>query len=464
MSLVVMGINHKNSKLDVLERASIPAAEADRAVSSLRARKGINGAVVLSTCNRVEAYVDARTDRFGSDALHAFFAARLGEPLPQGQFRLARGEDVVRHLFRVVCSLDSLVLGEAQILGQTKAAFDRSTRLDCCSEMLTTLFRDALHLGKRVRAETAIGSDSVSLSTTAFKVACREFPDIATRRVLFIGAGKMARLALAYLAQAGVTEFSVTSRTLDHAKAFARGCNALCHPFDQRYEAIAAADVVFAMTSSATPVVEYKPLSRARKRMGTTGRKLVFVDEAVPRDIAPSCADEPGVTLYNLDALNAIVDDGMAARMAAVAEVEHMVTQAEKGFLGWMQQRSVVPTVKAMYAKGEGIVAQEFAKATRLLEREHGAELTEGERAVLQAYGTAVMKKILHGPTVRLKREAATADSYHYTSSARYLFGLDTFPAGCSPHECDGHPCLEGNACPRGLAIEQIDFSKRGNS
>ena len=354
------------------------------------------------------------------------------------------------------------MLGEAQILGQARAAFERSTRLDCCTEVLTTLFRDALHLGKRVRTETAIGGDSVSLSTTAFKVACREFPDIADRQVLFIGVGEMAKLALVYLVEAGVTDFAVTSRTPDHARAFARECDGFCYAFEDRYEAIAKSDVVFTITASPDPVVEGEPLARARKRVGTAGRKLVFVDEAVPRDVAPSCADVPGVALYNLDALNAIVDDGLAARMAAAGEVERMVAQAEDDFLSWVQQRSVVPTVKAMYAKGEATVARELDKAVRLFERERGVELSDGERAVLEAYGNAVMKKILHGPAVRLKREAEIADSYYYTGSVRYLFGLDTFPAGCSPHACGGHPCLEGGACPQGLAVAPAGFAERG--
>lgn len=461
MSLVAMGANYKSSKLEVLEHISIPPEEINSAVSGLRASKGVDGAIVLSTCNRVEAYVDARTDRLGVDALSAFFEKRLEGSATRGPLYLERGEDVVRHLFRVVCSLDSQVLGEAQILGQAKAAYDRSVELDCCTEVLTKLFRDALHLGKRARTETTIGGDSVSLSTTAFKVARGEFEDLRDRQVLFIGTGEMARLALVYLMEEGVRDFMVTSRTFEHARAFASECDACAIRFEDRYDAIAKADVVFTMTSAHGAVVEGEPLARARKRVGTVGRKLVFVDEAVPRDVAPSCQEVPGVVLYNLDALNAIVDDGLAARMAAVGDVEQLVAQAEEDFLSWMQQRSVLPTVKAMYAKGEATVAAELGKASKLLARESGHELSSAEMRVLEAYGTAIMRKILHGPAVRLKKEAETADSYYYTGSVRYLFGLDTFPPGCSRSSCVGHPCLEGRECPKGLALDR-SFGERG--
>lgn len=460
MSLVAMGTNYKSSKLETLERISVSKDEFDAVVGGLRSAAGVDGAVVLSTCNRVEAYVDARTDRMGADALRAFFAERLGQEPPRNGFYLERGEDVVHHLFRVVCSLDSQVLGEAQILGQTRGAFDRSVSLDCCTEVLMRLFRDALHVGKRVRSETAIGGDSVSLSTTAVKVARQEFSDIADRQVLFIGVGEMALLTLRYLMEDGVTDFLVTSRTLEHAREFATRCDARCYRFEDRYDAIAKADIVFTMTSSPGAVVEAEPLAKARREVGAAKRKLVFVDEAVPRDVAASCCDVEGVSLYNLDSLNSIVDDGLASRMTAVGDVEQLVAQAEEDFLAWMQQRSVVPTVKAMYAKGNATVDGELQKASKLMAREFGRDLHENELAVLESFGNAVMKKVLHGPAVRLKKESETADSYYYTGAARYLFGLDTYPPGCTPHSCESRACLEGQPCPQGFS-KAMGFAQR---
>ena len=464
MSLVAMGTNHKSSNLEARERLAIPNDEIDATVERLCSVQGVDGAVVLSTCNRVEVYVDARTDRIGTQALRDFFAERLGTSELPSVLYTERGEDTVRHLFRVVCSLDSQVLGEAQILGQTRSAFDRSVGLGCCTEVLTKLFRDALRLGKRVRTETAIGGDSVSLSTTAFKVAMQEFPDIKDRQVLFIGVGEMARLALTYLMETGVTDFMATSRTIEHAREFARECDARCYAFEDRYDAIAKADVVFTMTSSQGAVVEGEPLRLAREAAGASGRKIVFIDEAVPRDVDASCLEVPGVTLYNLETLNSIIDDGLAARMAAVGDVEQLVAKAEDEFLSWLQQRNVIPTIKGMYAKGEATVGRELEKAAKALAHERGTAITPEELAVLEAYGNAVMKKILHGPTARLKKEAQTADSYYYTGAARYLFGLDAFPVGCKPHKCDERPCLDGLPCPNGHDLSASVHSERGKS
>ena len=449
MSLVALGANYKTVPLEELERVSVAKAEIGEALTWLVGREGVNGAVVLSTCNRVEVYVDARTDRDGTAACRAFFEARGGGSVPG--YYPERGEDVPRHLFRVVCSLDSQVLGEAQILGQAKTALAMATEAGTCTEVLTRLFKDAITVGKRVRTETAIGQDSVSLSTTAFKAAADEFDDIAACQVMFVGAGEMAELTLSYLQEAGVSDYLVTSRTLEHARAFAEACDGRAVPFEQRYDALAKADVVFTMTSASEPVIEASALDVARRAVGTAGRKLVIVDEAVPRDAQVECAELDGVVLHNLETLARVIDEGMAARMAAVGAVERMAAEAEDAFLAWMQQRSVAPTIREMYAKGALTVEGELARAAKSLAAERGEAVPDAELAILEAFGSAIMKKLLHGPTARLRREAETADSYYYTGAARYLFGLDTYPAGCMPHACAEKPCLHGSPCAKGL-------------
>lgn len=449
MSLVALGANYKTVPIEELERVSVPKHEIAEALAWLAGREGVNGAVVLSTCNRVEVYVDARTDRDGTEACRAFFEARGGGNIPG--YYPERGEDVPRHLFRVVCSLDSQVLGEAQILGQAKTALAMATEAGTCTEVLTRLFKDAISVGKRVRTETAIGQDSVSLSTTAFKAAADEFDDIAACQVMFVGAGEMAELTLAYLQEAGVTDYLVTSRTIEHARAFAESCDGRAYPFEDRYAALAKADVVFTMTSASEPVIEAAALDRARRAAGTAGRKLVIVDEAVPRDAQVECAELPGVVLHNLETLARIIDEGMATRMAAVGAVERMAAEAEDGFLAWMQQRNVAPTIREMYAKGAATVEGELARAVKSLASQRGEEVPAEELEILEAFGNAVMKKLLHGPTARLRREAETADSYYYTGAARYLFGLDTYPVGCMPHACENKTCLHDGSCSKGL-------------
>ena len=448
MSLVTMGASFKSAPIRVRERIAVPAEEVPDALGRLLGYPGVNEALVLSTCNRIEAYVDAKTDRLGADALRAFFSERCGQAFDPSYFYVHRGMDTVQHVHRVVCSLDSQLLGEAQILGQMREAYRAASVCGATGEILTHLFKNALHLGKRVRSETAIGSDSVSLSTTAFKVAKDAFPDIAQRRAMVVGTGEMAALCATYLVDAGVSDILVTSRTPEHARDFAQRYGARVVPVEDLHGQAATCDVVFTMTSSPSPVLHADPLERERKRAGSEGRALVIVDEAVPRDVEQAVGELPGVSLYNLESLTSIVDEGMAQRMGAVGEVERMVAEADEEFFTWMQQRLVTPTIRDIHAKCAAIVDAELAHAQRSLAHDLGRELTDDEAAILRTYGNAVANKILHGPTARLRKESGTADSYYYTGAARYLFGLDSFPVGSGIHH--GHECVGVDNCPAG--------------
>jgi glutamyl-tRNA reductase len=446
MSLVIMGASFKSAPITVREKIAVPAAQVPSALVELTANAGVDEALVLSTCNRVEAYVNAKTDRLGSDALEAFFRARCGDGFDRDAFYLHRGMDTVQHVNRVVCSLDSQLLGEAQILGQMRTAFEMATDAGTAGEVLTHLFKSALHLGKKVRSETAIGSDSVSLSTTAFKVAKDSFDDLQDRRILIVGTGEMAGLCATYLVDAGIHDVLVTSRTPEHATEFAERYGARAIPFDELTRAAASCDVIFTMTSSPNAVLTAKELEQARHTAKTEGQKLVVVDEAVPRDVDPEVGKLDGVELYNLESLASIVDEGMAQRMSAVGTVERMVEEANEEFFIWMQQRLVTPTIKDIHAKGEAIVEGELVRAEKALSHTLGAALTKDQEDVLRAYGNAIANKILHGPTARLRKESTTADSYYYTGAARYLFGIDAFPVGSGIH----HTCVGIERCPAG--------------
>lgn len=490
MSLVVMGISYKTATIEQRGPAAVPEEQLPAALGRLCDDGSVKGAVLLSTCNRVEAYLDAKTDRLGEDALRSFFASWMGAAFDADLFYVLRGPEVVRHAYRVVCSLDSQLLGEAQILGQMRRAYEAALDAGTTSETLAKLFTSAFTLGKRVRTETAIGADSVSLSTTAYQVACENVPDITRAHVLLIGSGEMAELEAKYLLEGGVAGLSVCSRTRAHAQAFSRETGAAVVPFEHRYTAIAHSDVVFSMTGAEEPVVRADELRRARaaapgeracagaagEPLADTGRAtaaapaasgavkpgapdsaaavrpLVLIDEAVPRDVETACGALPGVRVFDLDHLTSIVDAGMARRMEAVGTAERLVAQAEQEFLAWMQERLVTPTIKTIHEKGSLIVQHEFDHAVRVLERERGAALSDKERDTLAAYGNAIMKKILHGPTVRLRKEAQTADSYYYTGAARYLFGIETYPPGthhraCGHGEGCGHGCTTTGVC-----------------
>ncbi len=448
MSLVVVGASYKSAPIEARERIAFSAGEIPGALSEITALKGVSEAVILSTCNRTEIYVDAKTDRMGLESLEAFVKARLGvTELDRGSFYLERSMDAARHLFRVVCSLESMVLGEAQILGQTKRAFEAAVASGACGDVLSRLFKGAISLGKRVRTETAIGSDSVSLSTTAFRAASQRFPDLENRKIVVLGAGEMARLALSYLLDAGARDITVATRTTEHARDLAEEMGIDHCAFSERYAHLGSADVVFSMTSAPRCVVESDRLAQARAAAKREGDPLVVIDESVPRDVDPACSDVPGVLLYDLERLSSIVDEGLSRRMAAVGEVERMVQEAGEEFFSWMQERSVAPTIKEMHEKGDIAVQKELKRLCKALANARGESVSADEAAMFEAFGSAIANKILHGPIIRLRKEAKTGESFYYTSSARYLFGLDSMPPGTACGHCKDPSCFRGEGC-----------------
>lgn len=450
MSLVVMGASYKSAPMEIREQIAVPEEKQAEALSRLLMANGVKEALLLSTCNRVEVYVDAKTDRLGADAAQAFFQAQAAERFDEDYFYLQRGIATVHHLFKVVCSLDSQVLGEAQILGQVRSAFDMASAQGSCGEVLSQLFKTALRLGKRVRTETAIGSDSVSLSTVAYQQAKACMGDLSGCTVMLVGAGEMAQLAARYLVDGGVGSLLVCNRTPERAQELAGEFGGQAIAYESRHEYAANCDVVFTMTGAESAVLTAAELTAARAAAGRVEARLVLIDESLPRNVELDCARIPGVELYDLEALSAQVDEGLASRIAAVPEVERMADDAEREFLSWLQERLVVPTIKAIYEKGNLTVSDELEHALSELAKERGEQVSEQERRILDAYGNAIMKKLLHGPTIRLRKEAQTADSYYYTGAARYLFGLETFPPGVH-HSCQDKPCRRGEACPMGL-------------
>ena len=464
MSLVVMGSSFKTAPLAMREKLAVPEQDMHRVLNDLVAYDGVSEAAVLGTCNRTEFYVDAKTDRIAIDSLNDYVVSRMGNDFDAEHFYVERGDDAAEHLLRVVCSLDSQVLGEAQILGQAKRAFQQATEAGTCGVVLTKLFKTALHLGKRVRTETAIGQDSVSLSTTAFKVARNFFGSLADRRIVLLGTGEMAQLCLKYLAQEGCTDVCVVGRNEERARICASLCPCTFVHFDERYEQIAQADVVFTMTAADEVVVRADKLAACLEHANRSDRALLMVDEALPRDVEQACGEVPGVTLHNLDTLATIIDERAFERLAAVGDVERLVGEAHHDYLSWMQQRQVNPTIKQMYEKYTATVQEQVAQAAKALSNARGSELSDEECKVLEALGSALVKRLLHGPTSRLRVEAETADSYYYTGAARYLFGLDTFPPD-RPHVSCEHQCNVGRECPNRVpAIHQAQCAGRNSA
>lgn len=519
MSLFLLGASYKSAPLPVREALAITPDDVTLCAEALLRERGIDEVVILSTCNRTELYVNAQTDRLAHQALVALCTARLVQSkrgfaespawLIENYCYEKRGMEVVSHLFSVVCSLDSMVLGEAQILGQTKRAFEMAELHKTCSEVLSRLFKTALSVGKRARSETAIGSDCVSMSTSMMHIAREHCSALQDASCVVLGAGEMAQLSLRYLLQAPVKTIYVASRHYAHAqqvveqlKADMRisdagtpaagipdaGTDGAGTPtagmadvgtdgagtrqsttptvlqaidFADRYSYIAQSQLVMSMTRASSFIIAAEELEMARNAHHTAANltsdaSLVLIDAAIPRDIDPACASLPGVQLFDTQHVQHVVDAGLSARMEAVGAVEKLIEEAQSEFLAWMQERSVTPTIKEMYEKGSVVVDRELKRCIKSFENARGQKLSSDECQLLELYGEAIAKKLLHGPTARLRKEAHTSASFYYTVSARYLFGLDTNPPGSGCPHCAHPTCLEGKGCSKRQNCETL--------
>ena len=499
MSLFLLGASYKSAPLRVREALAITPDDLTSCAQALLRKRGIDEVVILSTCNRTELYVNAQTDRLAHQALVALCTARLVQSqhsfsespawLIENYCYEKRGMEVVSHLFSVVCSLDSMVLGEAQILGQTKRAFEMAELHNTCSEVLSRLFKTALSVGKRARSETAIGSDCVSMSTSMMHIAREHCSALQDASCVVLGAGEMAQLSLRYLLQAPVKTIYVASRHYAHAQQVVEQLKAEMRTsaagtdgagtdgagtqqsttptvlqaidFADRYSYIAQSQLVMSMTRASSFVVDAEQLEMARNahhtaENPTSDAPLVLIDAAIPRDIDPACASLPGVQLFDTQHVQHVVDAGLSARMEAVGAVEKLIEQAQSEFLAWMQERSVTPTIKEMYEKGSVVVDRELKRCIKSFENARGQKLSSDECQLLELYGEAIAKKLLHGPTARLRKEAHTSASFYYTVSARYLFGLDTNPPGSGCPHCAHPTCLEGKGCSKRQNCETL--------
>jgi len=418
MHLVVVGLSHKTAPIEIREKLTFPASAQAEALSQLTRGDQIAEAVILSTCNRTELYAVAASEDGGVDAILDFLADYHGLDRHQlvRYLYIVTGEPVVRHLFRVVASLDSMVVGEAQILGQVKEAYEHAFNAGATGRAFNKLFRQSFELGKRVRTETAIGESAVSISYAAVELGKRVFDSLAGRAILILGAGKMSELTARHLVSNGVSEVLVVNRTRARAEEMAAQFNGTALPYDRLYEGIARADIVISSTAATDYVITKADLAPAIKHRG---RPLFLIDIAVPRDIDPGVNDLRGVFLYDIDDLSGVVESNLEERMVEARRAEGIIDEEVATFLAWIESMEVVPTVAAIRAKAEVIRRMELEKALKRL------DLSDKERTTVEALSCAIVNKMLHGPTARLKKAASGKEGYVYMDVARALYGLD---------------------------------------
>ncbi|MBR2789634.1 MAG: glutamyl-tRNA reductase [Eggerthellaceae bacterium] len=430
MSLIVMGVNYKSADIQIREKAKIAPEELTDVLHDLCSMAGIMEAVALSTCNRTEVYVRSSSDRLGIDACTALFVERMGVDYRRENFYIHRNERAIRWIMQVAASLDSQVLGEGQIMAQVKEAYEGAVAAGTCGEVLTRLMKDALHAGKLVRSETRIGAGAVSLSTAALDTVRESVPDLTGAKVVLVGAGEMAALAAGYLAEDGVEFLTVTSRSFDHAQTLAgRFACAKAVPFEERHRLAAEADVVFVAVGAPEPVICADALAAAR---GEGTAPLLIVDVSMPRAVEAACGEIPGVTVRDLDSLNGRIDANLQTRHESIARARGIVDSCVEEHLMWLQARTVQPTIKELYARANDIARTEAHRTCKAIAREWGRDLTPEETGAVDMLASSIVKKLLYGPTTRLRTETQSGDSHYLTSATRFLFGLDTHPVSTS--------------------------------
>ncbi len=412
MHITLVGISHRTAPVAVRERFAFAAEELPAALGRLG--EAFGGAALLSTCNRTELYVagpHAVALEPGVEILRELKPGAEGEA---GAFYHLAGREAARHLFRVAAGIDSMVLGESEILGQVRAAFAAATTAGTHNAVLSQLFHGAIRVGRRARSQTHIGRYAVSVSSTAVELARRTLGDLSSRTVLVVSAGEAGKLAARSLAESGASRLLVTSRTAGRAKELAADLGGEPVPFAELARAMAESDIV--ITSTAAPEFLVGRREVAAAAGDRDGRPLLLIDIAVPRDIDPVVRELPGVHLYDIDDLQGQVEENLNARRNEASKVERIVEEGVERFVEWQRGRGVVPTVAALRARADAV---REAELERTLRRLNG--LSPRQRRSVEAMANALVKKLLHDPINRLKGD----DGERFVAAARDLFSLD---------------------------------------
>ncbi len=414
--IVVVGLNHETAPVAVREALAFPKETLPEALARVREETGLGEAVILSTCNRVEVY--GRSTEESKDAVAAFLAryhAREPGDIAPHLYRL-EGEAAVRHAFRVAASLDSMVMGEPQILGQVKDAYEAAEKAGSLGAVLNALRNRSIAAAKRARTETAIGRNAVSVSHVAVELARKIFGELRDRAVLLVGAGKMSEVAARQMVRDGARASVLGGRTFEKAEQLAAALGGRAAPFEALRSELARADIVISGTGAPGVVIRREDVEAAQA--ARRGRPLFLIDIAVPRDVAEDAAKVPGVFLYDLDDVKKVAEANLRERKKEASAAEAIVEEEIREFLEWRRSLDVVPLLVELRRRADEIRRGEIEKARRRL-----GPLTPEQESALEAATSAIVNKLLHGPTVQLKQMAGDGQPER-VGFIRKLFGL----------------------------------------
>ena len=420
MNIIVVGLSHKTAAVEVREKVAFAPTQMEKPLNAVVALPDITEAVIVSTCNRVEIYATTRDVAGGMARLKRFLADYHGIPLDTLESHLYsyHGEDATRHVFRVASSLDSMVVGEPQILGQIKTSYGYAAEYKSSGIILNRFLHKAFSVAKRVRTETKIASSAVSVAFAAVELAKKIFGDLSDKTVLLIGAGEMCELAAKHFINTGVRGVMVTNRTFERAEKLAQEFDAKAIQFDDLIDNLHKADIILSSTGAPHFIIHEKDVLEVSRRRKM--KPMFFIDIAVPRDIDPKVNNVENVYLYTVDDLNGVVATNLEQRKIEAAKAEAIVEQEIGQFFKWLSSLEVTPTIVALRTRFDEIRRAELAKTMA-----NWKNLPPDAEKKLEALTNAYMNKLLHQPTSVLKRTEQGNRNDLYVDALRNLFDLE---------------------------------------
>ncbi len=416
MQLALVGLSHKTAPVEIRERLAFDNSDIRQALKSLVRHEGVSEAMILSTCNRVEVVAEAPDEDLVREFLCSYHRIP-SDSLVVNHLYALKDNEVIRHLFRVASSLDSMVIGEPQILGQVKEAYRVASDAGTVGMHLGTLMDRALLVAKKIRTETGIAQSAVSISYAAMELARKIFGDLSGKTVMIIGASKMGELAAKHLKRAGVSTVLVANRTFERAVEMARVFEGTAIPFEHLDEHLDRTDIVISSTGAPHFVITKPTAEQIIRRR--KNRPMFLIDIAVPRDIDPGVNDIDNLFLYDIDDLQKVVDENMKERMSEASRAESMVNHEVEVFCGRLRLREVVPTIVQLSETLDKIRRDEIERNRKYL-----GEMTEAQQKAVDHITQAMINKILHHPISQLKDMAHDTKAPEYIDLIRKIFNV----------------------------------------
>lgn len=420
MNIVVVGLSHKTANVEIREKLAFSPTQMEKPLQTLLALDGITEGVIVSTCNRVEIYVTTRDIAGGIARVKRFLADYHNFPidtLEQHVYAL-HGEDAIRHVFRVASSLDSMVVGEPQILGQIKTSYGYAAEYRSSGIILNRFLHKAFSVAKRVRTETKIASSAVSVAFAAVELAKKIFNDLSDKTVMLIGAGEMCELAAKHFLNSGVRGLMVTNRTFERAEKLADEFDGKAVRFDELFEQLHKADIILSSTGAPHTIIGAGDLEEVMRRRRQ--KPMFFIDIAIPRDIDPGVNEVENVYLFTVDDLQEVVASNLQQRKEEASKAEAIVSEEIGQFFKWLSSLEVTPTIVALRNKFDEIRRAELEKTLA-----NWKDIPPDGQKKLEALTNAIMNKLLHPPTALIKQSGQGGRTDLYVDAVRALYGLE---------------------------------------